>query len=185
MKGSYKGKRNKTNMGSYSKSESTPTGIAAALLGDSELEKVLGEAVALYHRLRIVADEIHHQGEMTSGKGGVMKGLYRFGPQTVPQMARARPVSRQYIQTLVNMLADDGHVELIDNPAHKRSRLVSLTKKGELLVEEMINRQKRLLTQIKIGISERDLSRAANVLRDLREFFQGEKWETILKKMSK
>jgi hypothetical protein len=42
---------------------------------------------------------------MTAGKRGVLKGLDRLGPQTVPQMARARPVSRQHIQTLVNRLA--------------------------------------------------------------------------------
>lgn len=185
MKGSYKGKRNKTNMASYSKSESTPTGIAAALLGDSELEKVLGEAVALYHRLRIVADEVHHQGEMTSGKGGVLAGLYRFGPQTVPQMARARPVSRQYIRTLVNMLADDGLVEFIDNPAHKRSRLVSLTKRGEVFVDEMIKKQKRLFSKINIGIPEMDLRNTANILRDVRVLFEGKELEKILKKLSK
>ncbi len=181
----FKSRRNDRSKVSDSGSGSSPTGIAAVLLDDSPFEMVMGQAVALYHRLRVVAEQVHQQGEMTSGKGGVLSGLYRFGPQTVPQMARARPVSRQYIQTLVNMLADDGLVEFIENPAHKRSHLVFLTKKGEELIEKMINRQKGLISNIKVGIPEQDLSRAASVLRELRGFFEGEKWEKMSKKTGK
>jgi len=184
MNSSFKSRRNDRSKVSDSESGPISTGIAAVLLDDSPFEMVMGQAVALYHRLRVAAEQIHRQGEMTSGKGGVLAGLYRFGSQTVPQMARARPVSRQYIQTLVNMLADDGLVEFIENPAHKRSHLVCLTKKGEELIEKMINRQKRLLSRINVGIPERDLIRAAEILRDLREFFEGEKWEKMLKQIS-
>ena len=95
--------------------------VALTGFGDSALESLLGAAVALFHRLQAVADEAYHQGELSAGRRGVLRGLDRHGPQTVPQMARARPVSRQYIQTLVDVLAKEGYVGLIANPAHKRS----------------------------------------------------------------
>ena len=74
-----------------------PVPAAVALLGDSHLSRWSGETVALFHRLRAVSEQIHQLGELSSGKHGILKGLGLFGPQTVPQMARARPVSRQYI----------------------------------------------------------------------------------------
>ena len=67
-------------------------------------------AVALFHRLRATAGEVHGQGEPTAGRRGVLRDLSRLGPQTVPQMARRRPVSRQHIQLLVNGLVDTRHV---------------------------------------------------------------------------
>ena len=175
-----KGIRSDRGEVSNSGSGSIPSGIAAVLLGESAFEKVLGETVALYHRLKIVAERIHRQGELTSGKGGVLAGLYHFGPQTVPQMARARPVSRQYIQTLVNELADEGLVGSISNPAHKRSHLVRLTERGEATVEEMIKRQKKIVSRLRLDIPEEDLLSAAGLLREVRGLFESKRWRKIL-----
>src|SRR4030067_3517211 len=80
--------------------------LSKAYCGNSALASLIGEVVALFHRLRIVSEQIHRQGEMTSGKRGVLGSLDRFGPQTGPAMARGRPVPRQDIQTLVNQLSD-------------------------------------------------------------------------------
>lgn len=67
-----------------------------------------------------------------SGRGawGLMRSLADGGPQTVPALARQRPVSRQHIQKLADELAEQGLVEFVDNPVHRRSKLVQLTKKG-------------------------------------------------------
>jgi DNA-binding MarR family transcriptional regulator len=70
----------------------------------SPLESLINETVALFYRLRVVAEQIHRQGETSGPKRGLLKSLDRFGPQTVPQLARSRPVSRQYIQSIVNQL---------------------------------------------------------------------------------
>lgn len=64
------------------------------------------------------------------GEWGVLRSLVKEGSQTVPEMARARPVSRQHCQTIVNALKAQGLVEFVDNPKHKRSKLVRATKKG-------------------------------------------------------
>ncbi len=105
--------------------------------------------------------------------------LDRLGPQTVPQMARARPVSRQHIQTIVNDLIEERHVELVVNPAHKRSHLVRLTRKGKEMVDAMNRREAKILTGMKIGIPEKDLQAAAAVLRAVRELLESEQWKRL------
>lgn len=145
------------------------------------LETLVEETVALFHRFTAVAQDLHGQGELTAGKRGVLRGLDRGGPQTVPQMARARPVSRQYIQTLVNLLAAEGHVEFQDNPAHKRSRLVRLTPKGKEFLEAMYHKEAALLAKLDLPVGERDLQSAAVVLKQVRESFAGEQWKRLLK----
>lgn len=160
------------------KARPTPATVA---FGGSALESLFGETVSLAHRLRMVAEHVHQQGETSAGKLGVLRGLDLFGPQTVPQIARARPVSRQYIQALVDELAEEGRVEFLDNPAHKRSRLVRLAPKGKSFLDAAIRRQGKLLARLKIGISEKDLRSAASVLSAVRAFFEGNEWKQLLK----
>jgi DNA-binding MarR family transcriptional regulator len=132
------------------------------------LRLVFNEARAVVHRLRALAVQLHRQGENTGGRRGVMEGLYRGGPQTVPQMARARTVSRQHIQTLVNELLRDRLVELAPNPAHQRSPRVRLTPKGKALFEVMLRRESALFARIGAAVPENDLRCAAAVLDAVR-----------------
>ncbi len=141
------------------------------------LYAVMNETRALFHRLRAAADEVHRRKKITAGMRGVLEGLDRLGPQTVPQMARARPVSRQHIQALVNPLAARGYVELVENPAHQRSRLVQLTQQGKHLVETMRQREARVLGELDVGVSERDLRAAAALLRQLGAVFESHEWK--------
>jgi DNA-binding MarR family transcriptional regulator len=71
------------------------------------------------------------------GEWGVLRMLVKSGPQTVPEMARSRPVSRQHCQTICNTLEAEGLVEFVDNPKHKRSKLVRATKKGRARFDAM------------------------------------------------
>ena len=150
-----------------------PSGYASRL---GALESLTTETARLFHRLKMVAEQVHHQGESTAGRRGVLRGLYRTGAQTVPQMARARPVSRQRIQTLVNTLAENGLVESVKNPAHKRSRLITLTTKGKDLVEAMNRREARVFNRLTIPISKKRLDDAADVLRMVRSLFERQGW---------
>lgn len=71
------------------------------------------------------------------GEWGILRMLVKEGPQTVPEMARSRPVSRQHCQTICNTLEAQGLVEFVANPKHKRSKLVRATKKGRARFEGM------------------------------------------------
>jgi len=71
------------------------------------------------------------------GEWGILRMLVKEGPQTVPEMARSRPVSRQHCQTIANALEAQGLVEFVDNPKHKKSKLVRATKKGRARFQSM------------------------------------------------
>jgi DNA-binding MarR family transcriptional regulator len=136
------------------------------------LEEVIDETRLLFHRLKRTAEVLHRQGDFTAGRRGVLRSLYQSGPQSVPQLARARPVSRQHIQVLVNPLAVEGYVELVDNPAHKRSKLACLTTEGRALVETMLQRESELLGIIADDLVAGELASAASELRKLREVLE-------------
>ncbi|MDJ0732515.1 MAG: MarR family winged helix-turn-helix transcriptional regulator [Nostocaceae cyanobacterium] len=144
------------------------------------MQYLFDETVALFHRLRVTAEQVHHRQEMSAGGRGILKDLARNGAQTVPQMARTRFVSRQHIQTLVNLLIDEGYVELLDNPAHKSSHLVSLTATGKNLIEEMNLRETKLLTALETDIDLEDLQTTVQVLQQMRQLLASKQWQQLL-----
>jgi DNA-binding MarR family transcriptional regulator len=158
-----------------------PPAVTARFGSTPAMDAVLGETVALFHRLRDASQQVHGQGELSSGRWGVLRNLDRSGPQTVPQMARSRPVSRQYIQFLVDGLTKQRLVELVENPAHKRSPLIQVTTKGKTVLEEMNRRATEVFQKLPVTLPERDLRRTASVLRTIRQLFEGKKWEQALK----
>jgi len=143
------------------------------------LYAVIDETRQLFHRLRLAAREIHGPGVAATGRG-ILESLDRHGPTTVPQLARMRPVSRQHIQTHVNALAAEGLVELTANPAHKRSRLVSLTNTGAARIRAMKSLEARLLEQIEMGLGEQELTTTTNVLRTVRNRLESQKWSRLV-----
>jgi len=140
------------------------------------------ETVALFHRLTVEAEKIHEQGSLSAALRGMLRGLRRHGAQTVPNMARMRPVSRQHVQELVNQLREAGLVDFAENPAHKRSRLVRLTREGVRKTDEMAGRERRLLSGLETGLSVHEIERATGVLRGVRGALESHKWQKRLGK---
>ena len=149
---------------------------------ESAFNQLINETVQLFHRLKIVADEVHQQGVMSGGLRGILRQLNKLSEQTVPQMARDRSVSRQNVQMLVNQLADDGFVEFVENPAHKRSPFVRLTTAGKKAVEAMNRREDKLISKNGVGVSDDRMREAARTLSQVRSFFESDKWKRLLKK---
>jgi DNA-binding MarR family transcriptional regulator len=85
--------------------------------------------IELYFRIEAITQATAGFAQ-AGGEFGVLRTLISEGAQTVPQIANARPISRQHCQTIVNGLAEQGLVEFVDNPRHKKSKLVRVTKKG-------------------------------------------------------
>ena len=100
------------------------------------------------------------------GEYGLLRSLVLDGPQTVPEMARLRPVSRQYCQTTANTLEAKGLVEFVENPRHKRSRLARITKKGRAHYEDLTKRFLAAAAVVAVHFEERDVTIATKVLRN-------------------
>ena len=133
------------------------------------LYEVLVETAAVFFRMRALGRK---QGLVTAWGGGLwgfLRSLEVHGPATVPQLARMRPVARQRIQHLADDAARAGLIEFVDNPAHKRSKLLALTPAGEKAFAEMDGRLAEISERLTEGIGEKDLRATLKVLRQLRE----------------
>jgi DNA-binding MarR family transcriptional regulator len=146
----------------------------------SALESMFEETFALFQQLRATGDNIYVKNPLSEGMRSVLRGLERFGPQTVPQLARRRQCSRQRVQLLVNDLVDDDYVVLIENPAHKRSSLVDLTPRGRSLIEAMHRREMMLLRGLEVNVPANELREAAAVVRSVRNRLESNRWRRLL-----
>jgi DNA-binding MarR family transcriptional regulator len=130
--------------------------------------EVIEEAAALHLRANAAVERLHQQPELTGACRGVLRDLERSGPRTVPQLARRRECSRQHVQILVNRLVAGGMAELLPNPDHRRSALVSLTPAGRDALTALWRREAELAAGLPVESSMADLRRAAELLRELR-----------------
>ncbi len=140
---------------------------------EKELRELFNEVRLTFNTIAELADRMHTEEGVTVGMRAVMEYLSRNGPHTVPEIARARHLTRQRIQALANELLDAGLVELIDNPAHKRSSKLALTTNGEKTMQRMTRAEAKLLESRDWPVAGRDLSKAASVLQAVRRGLEG------------
>jgi DNA-binding MarR family transcriptional regulator len=143
-------------------------GMADPPLDPDALARRLAEVYLLvgplYRRvLRAVEDNEPIEG-VSVGVRAVLDLLHRGGPMTVPQMGRAQSLSRQFVQRMVNDAAADGLVELVDNPAHRRSRLVRLTAAGRDRIAAVTAREHDLLRQVPGDLTGAEVDACLRVL---------------------
>jgi DNA-binding MarR family transcriptional regulator len=120
-----------------------------------------------FFRLRAAGQK---SGLITSWGGGAfgfMRSLATLGPLTVPQIAEMRPTSRQRMQRLADELAAAGLVEFIDNPNHRRSKRVQLTRKGAARYRTMTARFLGMASTVGADLSETEIRKTAAVVRQL------------------
>jgi len=132
-----------------------------------DLVELIATIAAAFHKLRAAGKRLGAVFPMGGGTWGLLRSLAREGPQTVPALARARPVARQHIQVMVDALAAQGLVSLIANPRHKRSRLVALTPAGEVAFAALDGRVRAAATNLAAGLDAADVTVATAVLRSL------------------
>ena len=133
---------------------------------------MIDETIALFHRVRWVAELIYGDEGRSTARRGILRGVVRYGPQTVPTLARRRNVTRQHVQEVVDALAADGYVELVTNPAHARSRLVRATTRGTALVKRMDDVDAKVLAAAAGAIATRDIEVTVRTLRAVRHGFE-------------
>ena len=144
---------------------------------------VLEESISLFFRVRAVLEDIHGHSQISGSMRGVMRDLRHQGPMTVPQMARQRPVSRQHIQAIVNDLQRAGLVTLVENPRHKRSRLVQLTNSGEDELDRIIEREQKVLNSLDIPVGVADLRQANHTLKEVRSLLESPVWRQTVREV--
>ena len=104
---------------------------------------------------------------ITMGIRAVLERLDDRGPQTVPQIAAWLDVTRQAVQRVVDDAHALGHVEVRDNPAHRRSHLIALTPRGRDAFQRLHADELATLELVAAEIDRSDLLTCARVLEHL------------------
>src|SRR5919201_6803895 len=117
------------------------------------------EVAQCFFRIRAIGQKTGLITSWGGGAFGFMRSLALLGPLTVPQIAEMRPTSRQRMQRLADELAGEGLVEFVDNPKHRRSKLVRLTRKGEVRYREMNVRFLAAASSLGRSLEEADILR--------------------------
>lgn len=123
----------------------------------------------LHNNLRWLSDRLHQQHSLTSTTRSLLLTLHTHGPHTVPDMARDRFVSRQIIQTQINILLDQGLVESTRNPRHRRSPLMQLTDTGEKMAQAILATEASAIRNAQIPIDGETMAETLGTLHTLRE----------------
>src|SRR5262250_38622 len=150
--------------------------IGADLIVDSKAEAIaelMLEVAQCFFRIRAVGQKTGLITSWGGGAFGFMRSLALLGPLTVPQIAQMRPTSRQRMQRLANELAAEGLVEFIDNPKHRRSKLVRLTRKGDAGYRELSARLLAIASTIGADFSEADIRKTTEIVRRLSDETKG------------
>jgi len=125
------------------------------------------EVAQFFFRIRAVGQRTGLITSWGGGAFGFMRSLALVGPLAVPQIAQMRPTSRQRMQRLADELAAEGLVEFIDNPRHRRSKLVRLTRKGEAHYRELSARFLAIASTMGAELSEADIRTTIELVRRL------------------
>ena len=149
--------RRGTKMGGQPESSGRAEAIAELML----------DVAQCFFGIRALGQKSGHITNWGGGAFGFLRSLALFGPLTVPQIARMRPTSRQRMQRLADELAEEGLVDFIDNPQHRRSKLVRLTSKGDAHYSDLNARLLSIASTMGDSLSEAEVRNATEVVRRL------------------
>jgi DNA-binding MarR family transcriptional regulator len=85
-------------------------------------------------------------------------------PLPVAHIARNMGLSRQSVQRVAGLLAENGMVRFEANPHHQRAKLVVLTSRGRAAVRDAEQRQRPWARDLMTGLSLQRISTALEVL---------------------
>jgi len=136
--------------------------------GGAGLTALILETFRFNGQLLAAGDGLTADLGLTSARWQVM-GAIVAGPLPVAQVARNMGLTRQAVQRLANVLAEEGLVEFAENPNHRRAKLVRLTPRGEEVLREVSRRQVAWSNQLAKGLDTGAIADAAATVKALRE----------------
>lgn len=95
-------------------------------------------------------------------------------PPSIPQIAATMGVTRQGVLKQINLLADEGMLEAVSNPGHKRSPLYVLTGTGRLAYDALEDQWQKHVKQMANTFTASDLEATRRVLSAMSSIHGGE-----------
>lgn len=109
--------------------------------------------------------------DLTVRMRAAMEILGSDGAQTVPALARALEIKRQYVQIMVDETTAAGMTERRKNSAHSRSPLIALTPVGAALIRRVRREEDSRLSALMKDLKESEVLVALRVQKRLLDFF--------------
>jgi DNA-binding MarR family transcriptional regulator len=120
----------------------------------------------LYGQLMDVAQDLAARGGITAAWWQVLGGVLDE-PRTVAEIARRMGMTRQGVQRVADLLADNGLAEYRANPSHRRAKLLGPTELGYWSIRQIALAQHPWANQVSESIGARDLERAVAAMQRL------------------
>jgi len=124
------------------------------------------EVFRLNGRMIASGDRLGGDLGMTSARWQVL-GAVGAEPKTVAAAARAMGLTRQNVQRIADWLVESGFAEYLDNPNHRRAKLVALTPKGAALRLKLHRRQVKWANEVGGDLTVKELEAVVDVLKRL------------------
>jgi DNA-binding MarR family transcriptional regulator len=142
--------------------KATTTHTAAA----KALTQLVLDVFRLNSALIAAGDRMTKDLRLTSARWQIF-GAIANEALTASQIARNMGLYRQTVQPLVDALAADGLVELIENPNHRRARLIRMTPAGRTSYAEALARQVTWSNEISNRIPAATFNEADALVREI------------------
>lgn len=113
--------------------------------------------------------------DLTSARWQVLGAVALEGrPLTVAQIARRIGLSRQAVQRVANDLTAEDLATFLDNPDHKRAKLLALTEQGRSAYAEADARQIAGVNALGEGLDPSAIGQAVAIMRIIRDRCQSQ-----------
>lgn len=118
----------------------------------------------LYRRVLREVEEAAGENRVSAGVRAVLDQLRRHGPMTVPEIGRSQSLSRQFVQRMVDEALAANLVERVENPRHRRSKLIVPTEEGQALIDTVVGREHARLRGVAERVGDGDVAATLRVL---------------------
>lgn len=122
-----------------------------------------------------VAEHMARPAGLTAARWQVLGAVLRQ-PLTVSDAARAMGLARQSVQRLADALVADGMAEYVDNPRHRRARLLRPTQAGWDAIDVIRPLQHAFTHHVTEGMDADELRRAVAVMDRLIARLEDRPW---------
>lgn len=142
--------------------------------GDALTELVL-RTFRLNGLFLAAAEDMARPAGLTAARWQVLGAVLRE-PLTVSDVARAMGLTRQSVQRLADALVGDGMAEYVDNPRHRRAKLLRPTQAGWDAIDVIRPLQHAFTHQVTDGMDADALHQAIDVMDDVIAKLEHDPW---------
>jgi DNA-binding MarR family transcriptional regulator len=129
---------------------------------------IIADIYELAGRFREYGEAVAQTVGQTQARWQVMSAA-SAEPHTVPQIARVLGVTRQNVQRIADLLVAEGSAEYRDNPDHRASPHLLLTKRGRTAFEQLMKAANGYHARLARKLSSSDVVSLQRGLRRLLE----------------